>query len=291
MLDGWCEGRFAKTCRGDAVMVRYAGDFIACFQHQAEAGRFMKELEERLAAFSLALEPTKARLIRFGRFAQDHCHRDGLRRPATFNFLGFTHFVAKSRASGKFLVGRTTERRRMAKKLRELGHRLRGMRVEGGAAMVAFVRQHLLGHIQYYGVSGNSRALNAYVHEAQKRLFKWLNRRSQRQLISWRRYAALLKGGLLPAPRRPRARSKKQQQPAVGARARPRGRGATSQQSASVEDADAASGVHIFDVVAPRVGNNRHGAGGGYHHAPHHAPKPPSAVEWRHRWGLWRCLT
>ncbi len=200
VLDWWFEGRFAKTCRGQAAIIRYADDFIACFEHQDEAERFLTELEERFAAFSLELEPTKTRLLRFGRFAQRNCHRDGLRRPATFTFLGFTHFVAKSR-SGKFVVGRTTDRRRVAKKLKELSQRLRGLRVKGGSAMVAYARQHLLGHIQYYGVSGNSRALSNYAYEVRTRLLKWLNRRSQRKRLTWLRYAALLKGGLLPTPR------------------------------------------------------------------------------------------
>jgi retron-type reverse transcriptase len=126
-----------------------------------------------------------------------NCHRDGLRRPLTFNFLGFTHFAGRSR-TGRFVVGRKTERRRFAKKLRELSRRLRGMRVAGGAAMVEFVRQHLRGHMQYYGVSGNSSALSQYFRVAAVLLLKWLNRRSQRRSLTWKRYGQLLRDGLLP---------------------------------------------------------------------------------------------
>ena len=34
VLDLWFEKRFAKSCRGKAHLVRYADDFLACFQYQ-----------------------------------------------------------------------------------------------------------------------------------------------------------------------------------------------------------------------------------------------------------------
>ncbi len=40
--------------------------------------------------------------------------------------------------------------------------------------MIAFLRRHLRGHIQYYGVSGNSRDVASYVYFATAYLFKWL---------------------------------------------------------------------------------------------------------------------
>jgi hypothetical protein len=41
--------------------------------------------------------------------------------------------------------------------------RLKSMRVLGAAKMQTYVRQHVQGHLQYYGVSGNSRGLRSYV--------------------------------------------------------------------------------------------------------------------------------
>jgi RNA-directed DNA polymerase len=196
-LDWWFEGRFAKSCRGAAKLVRYADDFVVCFQHEDDARRFVTELSIRLGQFGLEVEPTKTQMLRFGRFARQNCHRDGLKRPLTFNFLGFTHYCGQSRA-GKFVVGRTTERRRFAKKLRELHRRLRGLRVQGGAAMVRYAQQHLRGHMQYYGVSGNIARLRQYFKEVARRLLFWLNRRSQRRSLTWAKYGALLHNGLLP---------------------------------------------------------------------------------------------
>jgi RNA-directed DNA polymerase len=45
-----------------------------------------------------------------------------------------------------------------------LSERLRGLRAQGGRAMVAYLIRHLRGHIQYYGVSGNSRGVSGYLY-------------------------------------------------------------------------------------------------------------------------------
>lgn len=199
-LDWWFEGRFAKSCRGKAFLVRYADDFVVCFQHEDDARQFTSELPKRLAMFGLEVEPSKTQMLRFGRFARQNCHRDGLKRPKTFDFLGFTHYCGSSQ-TGRFVVGRTTEKRRFAKKLREVHQRLRNLRIQGGAAMVKYAQQHLRGHIQHYGVSGNIARLRQYRKEVARRLFFWLNRRSQRRSLTWARYNALLREGLLPTAR------------------------------------------------------------------------------------------
>ena len=187
VLDVWFEKRFAKSCRGKAYLVRYADDFVACFHLEEDAMQFLEESKHRLAAFDLEAEPTKTRLLRFGDRARAQCKREGLRRPQTFNFLGFTHFVGCTR-DGRFVVGHQTQGERIRKKLKALNVRLATLRTHGGKAMVAYVRRHLQGHIQYFGVSGNSRSLQEYVYQAGRRLFKWLNRRSQRRSVTWDRY-------------------------------------------------------------------------------------------------------
>lgn len=88
----------------------------------------------------------------------------------------------------------------MDKKLKALGDHLQRLRSEGGNAMLAFFIRHVRGHIQYYGVSGNSRALAGYLYAAIGLLFKWLNRRSQRRSLTWKRFTAYIR------PMFPRAR-------------------------------------------------------------------------------------
>lgn len=186
VLDMWFEKRYAKTCHGTARLVRYADDFVACFQWEDDAKRFLQELKIRLAQFDLEAEPSKTAIFRFGNLAQARCKQEGHRRPQTFNFLGFTHYVGKSR-KGNFVVGHKTQRERIQKKLKELNIRLASLRVQGGKAMMEYARRHLQGHIQYFGVSGNSRCLRQYRYQVQRLLFKWLNRRSQRRSFTWQR--------------------------------------------------------------------------------------------------------
>jgi group II intron reverse transcriptase/maturase len=200
VLDWWFEGFYTRTCRGRAFMARFADDYVCCFQNREDAVRFMSAMTKRLAEFGLEIEPSKTAMIRFGSQARWVAPEDGRRRPATFSFLGLTHYVGTSR-KGYFIVGRKTEGKRIAKKLKELGQRLRNLRTEGGKSMIEHVCRHLRGHYNYFGVSGNYRSINAYGYHAACILFKWLNRRSQRGSITWKRFWELLKDGLLPRPR------------------------------------------------------------------------------------------
>lgn len=181
VLDLWFERRFAQGCEGKAYLVRYADDFVACFEREGDARRFERELKERLSAFHLEVEPTKTALHRFGDLAPALCKRDGRSKPGTFNFLGFTHYLTIR--GGRARLTRKTQRERIRKTLKAVGQRLKALRTRGARAMQEFVHLHLLGHIHYYGVSGNSRALSRYHSLVLGRLYRWLNHRSQRRSV------------------------------------------------------------------------------------------------------------
>ena len=66
VLDRWFENRSARSCRGQAYLVRYAGDFIAGFQDEGDARRLVEELTKRLADFDLEVAPSKTAVRRFG---------------------------------------------------------------------------------------------------------------------------------------------------------------------------------------------------------------------------------
>jgi hypothetical protein len=61
------------------------------------------------------------------------------------------------------------------------------------------LRRKVQGHINYYGVNGNIRSLQRFVHQATRSWYKWLNRRSQRARLTWERFEDLL--GDLPLPK------------------------------------------------------------------------------------------
>lgn len=198
VLDLWFEQRFAKGCLGKAFLVRYADDFVGCFEYEADARGFEQALKERLAQFALEVEPTKTALLRFGDLAPALCKRDGDRRSRTFNFLGFTHYIAVR--CGKARLRRKTQRERMRKKLKALGARLQALLNAGTRAMQDYVLAHVRGHIQYYGVRSNSRSLSIYLYQVERLLFKWINRRSQRRSFNWLRYHAWIRSWF-PRPR------------------------------------------------------------------------------------------
>lgn len=188
-LDEWFERRFARQCRGKAYLVRFADDFVACFEFEADARAFERSLKERLQSFGLEIEPTKTALLRFGDLAPILCKRDGRKRPCTFSFLGFTHYLRVWR-NGRISFRRKTDAVRMRRKLTEFGRRLKSMRTTGTRAMQTFTLQHWQGHLQYFGVSGNTRSVSTYRHHVRRLLFKWLNRRSQRRSFIWAHFDA-----------------------------------------------------------------------------------------------------
>src|SRR5258707_13340530 len=143
VFDLWAERWRRRHAQGNIILVRYADDIVAGFEHQADAERFQAELRDRLAQFALTLHPDKTRLIQFGRRAAEERERARLGKPETFDFLGFTHICGRSRR-GKFLLFRRTPGDRKRAKGREGKEELRrrmddpiprpgtGMR-EGGA--------------------------------------------------------------------------------------------------------------------------------------------------------------
>jgi len=198
-LDVWFERRFARQCQGKAFLVRYCDDFVACFEFETDARAFEQQLKERLRQFKLEVEPTKSALYRFGTLAPLLCKRDGLKRPATFSFLGILHYL-RLRRSGVTTLGHKTQGSRMRKKLTALGERLRSMLSQGTVCMRQFVTRHVRGHLQYYGISGNTHSLRCYVFHVRRLLFKWLNRRSQRRSFNWARFDAWC-SAWMPRPR------------------------------------------------------------------------------------------
>jgi hypothetical protein len=124
VFDLWAERWRRHHAQGNVILVRYADDIVAGFEHQADAERFQAELRDRLAQFALTLHPDKTRLIQFGRRAAEERERAGLGKPETFDFLGFTHICGRPRR-GRFLLFRRTRRDRKRAKVREVKEELR----------------------------------------------------------------------------------------------------------------------------------------------------------------------
>ena len=63
VFDLWAENWRKKVARGDMILVRYADDLVVGFQHRAEAERFLREFQERLAKFGLEIHPEMISLL------------------------------------------------------------------------------------------------------------------------------------------------------------------------------------------------------------------------------------
>lgn len=113
MLDLWFERVVKPRLKGEAHLVRYIDDFVVCFQHKEDALRFQDVLQKRLGRFGLSMEPTKTRLVAFGRFAAEKAEKRGRRRPETVYFVGFTLYCTQDRL-GRFNVGVRTDSRDFA---------------------------------------------------------------------------------------------------------------------------------------------------------------------------------
>lgn len=199
VFDLWVRRWRRTQARGDVIVVRFADDFIVGFQHRAEAERFLAELRARLAQFKLELHPEKTRLLEFGPDAAGHRRRASLGKPETFNFLGFTHICGKTRA-GRFTVRRHTQRQRLQAKLREVKTELGRRMHDPVPAVGAWLRSLIVGHVRYYGVPTNWRALFTFCGQVERRWYRVLARRSQRGRVSWARMRRL-RARWLPTPR------------------------------------------------------------------------------------------
>ena len=112
VLDLWFERVVKSRLRGEARLVRYIDDFVICFQYRSDAIRVQDALRLRLGKFGLTLEPTKTKLVEFGRFAQRHASKRGRKRPETIYFLGLTLYCTRN-LKGNFKVGMRTEKSRL----------------------------------------------------------------------------------------------------------------------------------------------------------------------------------
>jgi RNA-directed DNA polymerase len=197
-LDEWIRYTQTKTS-GYIGMVRYADDFVICVKFQKEAQELLESLTKRLCDFKLELAGGKTRLIEFGRFARDNTEREG-RKVKTFNFLGLTHYCARSR-KGKFKIGRITENKKLQQKIKDLGKWLREVIHSDIRSWWELLRSKMIGHYQYYGVSENIRGINRFYYLVKGVLFKMLNSRSQKTSFSWEEFLNYVSKFKLPEPR------------------------------------------------------------------------------------------
>jgi group II intron reverse transcriptase/maturase len=199
-LDLWFERVYIKSCKGKAILIRYADDYVACFQNREDAMGYRAAMEERLKKFSLEVEPTKTKVLEFGQCAERNARGRG-EKPETFEFLGFTHYCSKGRDGKRFRMKRVTSGKKNRAKLVAFKEWIKRERNQPLQWIMEKVAAKLRGHYGYYGVSDNSRGIARFTRGVQKVLYKWLNRRSQRRSYTWEEFLTMLDRFKLPKPR------------------------------------------------------------------------------------------
>ncbi len=192
VLDLWFESqRKSRKIGGESYIVRYADDFVVCFQYKEEAEKFLRALRARLEKFGLSLHPDKTRLIEFGRNAMEHRRKRGDGKPKTFDFLGFTHYCRKTR-KGSFGLGRKPIAKRMVRFIKRIRRELWRRMHESVHDTGLWLGQVLNGWLNYYAVPWSYR----YLWRCFKCL-KWvwlciLRRRSQKDRTTWEQLDILI---------------------------------------------------------------------------------------------------
>lgn len=194
VLDVWFEQDVRPRMRGRVRLIRYADDFVICFEREDDARRVAEVLPKRFAKYGLTLHPDKTRLLQFTQPGSD----DG--QGSTFDFLGFTHFWAKAR-SGRWVIKRKTMAKRLARKLNEIWQWCKQNLHEPIEWQRERLASRLTGYYNYFGIPCNYQALDQIYRGVQTAWRYWLNRRSQRATMHWTRFNELAKLFPLPSPR------------------------------------------------------------------------------------------
>jgi group II intron reverse transcriptase/maturase len=204
VLDEWFTRQVAPRLVGRAHLIRYADDAVIIFEQERDAQRVLEVLPKRLAKYRLTLHPEKTRLVDFrrpDRRALPPPENGAARsRPGTFDLLGFTHYWARSR-KGYWVVKQKTAKDRLRRALKRVTEWCRRYRHQPVRVQWTALKQKLLGHFGYFGITGNYQALHNFWRRVIDAWRMWLGRRSQRAWISIERMKRLLAHYPLPTPR------------------------------------------------------------------------------------------
>jgi group II intron reverse transcriptase/maturase len=202
VLDVWFAEEVLPRLRGQAHLIRYADDFVILFTHEDDARRVLEVLPKRFGKYGLTLHPEKTRLVPFCRPPQNAAgagdDRDS--RPGTFNLLGFTHYWGRS-WRGRWVVMRQTASDRLSRAVKKIAQWCRKHRHDPVDEQHRTLSQKVRGHYAYYGITGNARALQAFLEAVKRCWRKWLDRRNRQRTMIWDRFARLLKRYPLPPPK------------------------------------------------------------------------------------------
>lgn len=191
VLDLWIEKFIKPRCKGEIYYARYADDFVVMFQNENEAKYFLKALEKRFSKFALELEPTKTRILPFGRFKGTKEH---------FDFLGFTFYNGKT-INGKYRPVIKTSKKKLKQKRENVKKWLHDEMHSPIAIVGESIKKKVVGHYAYYGINGNYRALVMFYKYIKYTWFRVLRKRGQKHKIKYLDFLRIWKWLEIPQPK------------------------------------------------------------------------------------------
>lgn len=183
VLDEWFSEEVQPLLKGKSFIVRYADDFVLGFDNMEDAKRVMKVLPKRFNKYKLQLHPDKTKIVSL------RCKRDDGDR--SFDFLGFTHFLGKSR-KGKMVLKRKTSRKKLTLSLHRMAEWIKQNRHWKLIRLIPELNLKLRGHYNYYGITFNLRGISNYFYQVKVLLKKWINRRGGKRIWNWERFDKLV---------------------------------------------------------------------------------------------------
>jgi RNA-directed DNA polymerase len=197
VLDEWYDKEVKPRLKGNSFLIRFADDFVIGCELEADARRVMAVLPKRFGRFGLAIHPEKTRLVSFRKPPRNQKKGKG---KGTFDFLGFTHYWAKSRR-GNWVIKRKTARRRLHRAMQKMWRWCRQHRHKPLKEQHRTLRLKLQGYYQYYGIRGNYRMIEKYYWFVVMAWWYWLRRRSHKGKVTWENHKLLRLVYPLPLPR------------------------------------------------------------------------------------------
>jgi RNA-directed DNA polymerase len=197
VLDDWFEREIKPRMRGPVFLIRFADDAVIGCVLEHDARRIMEVLPKRFARFGLAVNPVKTKMVRF---KQPNKWETTDRKNEAFDFLGFTHYWAKSRR-GNWVIKRKTAKKRLQRSMKMFWQWCRQNRHLPLKEQHKKLCQKLRGYYQYYAIRDNSSALRKIYRHVERAWRYWLSRRTRKSKIPWEKCNKLWRHYSLPNPK------------------------------------------------------------------------------------------
>ena len=195
VLDKWFVEEVKPRMKGRCFIVRFADDFVIGTEREDDAKRLMDVLPKRFNKYGLELHPEKTKLLDFRKPSQE-----ATRGNNTFDFLGFTHYGAKTR-KGNWVIKRKTADKKERKTIQDLREGCRRNRHRSLEEQYRILCSKLRGHFQYFGLRCNLRAMKTVLYHALRNWKYGLSRRSRKKTLNGSKFGRLLEQIPLPQPK------------------------------------------------------------------------------------------